>query len=241
VAAVAPPPKPKKSVKQAIAEREERERKAAAEKALRKVADHLFIINIKEQGLDLSDIDEDPRDRRERERAAELAADLETAQELFSTTKLNSTNGTGDEITSFHPKTKEDFDEFSKRLTAVITSLSNMPHYAMFVAGLVKAISEPLGSDDVKKVTSGLTALGNEKLKAEKGSGGKAKKGKKPTLVVGAAKSAAPKFDTKDYGDDDDFDDFMVHQLPFKSDYSNSCSYPRHLFGTCRRYETGFQ
>ena len=91
--------------------------------------------------------------------------------------------------------------------------MSNLPHYAMFVAGLVKAIAEPLGSEDVKKVTSGLTALGNEKLKAEKGTGGKAKKGKKPTLVVGAAKSVAPKFDTRDYGGggDDDFDDFMVH------------------------------
>ena len=83
----------------------------------------------------------------------------------------------------------------------------------MFVTGLVKSISEPLGSDDVKKVTSALTALGNEKLKAEKGSGGKAKKAKKPTLVVGAAKSVAPKFDTRDYGagEADDFDDFMVH------------------------------
>ena len=82
----------------------------------------------------------------------------------------------------------------------------------MFIAGLVKSISEPLGSEDVKKVTSGLTALGNEKLKAEKGAGGKAKKGKKPILVVGAAKSVASKFDTRDYGDADaDFDDFMVN------------------------------
>lgn len=80
----------------------------------------------------------------------------------------------------------------------------------MFVAGLVKSISEPLGSDDVKKVTSGLTALGNEKLKAEKGSGKGKKAAKKPALVVGAAKSVAPKFDTRAYGDDDDdFDDFM--------------------------------
>lgn len=97
-------------------------------------------------------------------------------------------------------------------LTEVITSVSHLPHYAMFVGGLVKSIAEPLGSDDVKKVTSGLTALGNEKLKAEKGPAGKGKKGgKKPTLVVGAAKSAAPKFDTRNYDDaDDDFDDFMV-------------------------------
>jgi translation initiation factor 3 subunit J len=97
------------------------------------------------------------------------------------------------------------------RMTEVITSVSNLPHYAMFVVGLVKAISEPLGSEDVKKVSSGLTALTNEKLKAERGTGGKKKAGKKPALVVGAAKSAAPKFDTSNYGDVDDFDDdFMV-------------------------------
>lgn len=164
-----------------------------------------------EQGLDLSDVDEDPRARRERERAAELAADLETAKELFATTKIKSANGDStDDINTFRPRTKEEFDEFSKRLTAIITSVSELPHYAMFVVGLVKAIAEPLGSEDVKKIASGLTALGNEKLKAEKGPGGKAKKAKKPTLVVGAAKSAAPKFDTRNYGDDDDFDDFMV-------------------------------
>jgi translation initiation factor 3 subunit J len=80
----------------------------------------------------------------------------------------------------------------------------------MFVAGLVKAIAEPLGSEDVKKAASGLTALGNEKLKAEKGPGKKGGKGKKPTLVVGAAKSVAPKFDTNAYDAEDDFDDFMA-------------------------------
>jgi translation initiation factor 3 subunit J len=159
----------------------------------------------------LSDADETPRERRERERAAELAADLETAQELMSSTKLN---GAEDDISTFRPRTKDEFDEFSRRLATVITSVSNLPHYAMFVTGLVKAIAEPLGSEDVKKVASGLTALSNEKLKAEKGPGGKAKKGKKPTLVVGASKSVAAKYDTKDYGnDDDDFDDFMVHSL----------------------------
>ena len=140
-----------------------------------------------------------------------MEADLETAQELFASTKVKSTNGENDDISTFRPRTKEEFDEFSKRLTTIITSVSGLPHYAMFVAGFVKAIAEPLGSEDVKKVTSGLTALGNEKLKAEKATGGKGKKGKKPTLVVGAAKSVAPKFDTRDYGGDDDFDDFMVH------------------------------
>jgi translation initiation factor 3 subunit J len=128
----------------------------------------------------------------------------------MSSTRIKPANGIEENIMNFHPRTKDEFDEFSKRLTEIITSVSNLPHYAMFVTGLVKAIAEPLGSEDVKKVTSGLTALGNEKLKVEKGAGGKAKKVKKPSLVVGAAKSAAPKFDTRDYGDDDDFDDFMV-------------------------------
>jgi translation initiation factor 3 subunit J len=81
----------------------------------------------------------------------------------------------------------------------------------MFVIGLVKSISEPMGSEDVKKASSGLTTLMNEKLKAERGVGGKKKAGKKPALVVGAAKSVAPKFDTSNYEDaGDDFDDFMV-------------------------------
>lgn len=168
--------------------------------------------------MDLSDIDEDPKARRERERAAELAADFETAQELFASTKISPPNG-ADDIASFRPKTKEDFDEFSKRLAAIITSVSNMPHYAMFVTGLVKAISDPLGSEDVKKVTSGLNTLVNEKLKAEKGPGGKSRKTKaKPSLVVGAAKSAAPKYDTKDYDDDYD-DDFMVAMHPLTTNY----------------------
>ena len=139
---------------------------------------------------------------------------MQAAQELLATTKLNPTNGEVDDIASFHPNTKEEFDEFSTRLTAIITAVGNSPQYPMFLASLVKALAEPLGSDDVKKVTSGLTALGNEKLKAEKASGGKGKKGKKPALAVGTAKSVAAKFDTTDYsrggGIDDDFDDFMV-------------------------------
>ena len=145
---------------------------------------------------------------------------METAQELMLNTKLKSsattTNGDpSDNIANFNPRTKEQFDEFSTRLTTIITSVSHLPHYAMFVSGLVKAIAEPLGSDDVKKVTSGLTALGNEKLKTEKGAGGKKKGGgKKPTLSVGAAKSVAPKFDTSNYGDEDEFDDFMVKHSP---------------------------
>jgi translation initiation factor 3 subunit J len=136
---------------------------------------------------------------------------METARELMASTDIKS-NGVDDNLASFRPRTKEEFDEFSQRLTAIITSVSDLPHYALFIGGLVKAIAEPLGSDDVKKVTSGLTALGNEKLKAEKASGGKGKgKAKaKPTLSIGAAKSASAKFDTKDYGDDADFDDFMV-------------------------------
>jgi translation initiation factor 3 subunit J len=146
-----------------------------------------------------------------------LAADLEMARELIGSTKLKSTNGET-EISSFQPKTKEEFDEFSTRLATIITAVGSSPQYPMFLAGLVKAIAEPLSSDDVKKVTSGLTTLGNEKLKAEKAAGGKAKKGKKPALAVGTAKSVAAKFDTTDYsrsGFDDDDDDFMVsnHRL----------------------------
>jgi translation initiation factor 3 subunit J len=145
-----------------------------------------------------------------------LAADLQTAQELISSVKLKpaSSNGQVDDIANFHPKSKDEFDEFSSRLTAIITAVGNSPQYPMFVASLVKAIAEPLGSDDVKKVTSGLTTLGNEKLRAEKAAGGKAKKGKKPTLAVGTAKTVAAKFDTTDYGRsgfDDDDDDFMVY------------------------------
>ena len=170
------------------------------------------MINVKAQGLDLSDIDEDPKARRERERAAELAADEAVARELLKNTSLKpAANGTATDIASQQPRTKDEFDEYSKQVAAIITSHQQSPQYAMFIAGLAKAICEPLGSEDVKKVSSGLTTLMNEKLKAEKGSGGKAKKGKaKPSLVVGAAKSAAPKFDTQAYDEADDFDDFMV-------------------------------
>ena len=159
----------------------------------------------------MSEID-DPRARREFERAAEFEADVAAATELMSSATIRPANGETNEndLSTFRPRTKDEFDEFSKRLTEVITSVANLPHYAMFVVGLVKAISEPLGSEDVKKVSSGLTTLMNEKLKTERGAGGKKKGGKKPALVVGAVKSAAPKFDTNNYGDEGDFDDFMV-------------------------------
>lgn len=171
------------------------------------------MLTLQALGLDLDEADEDPRARRERERQAELEADMQTAQDLLAKTSVKTNGASENDITNFRPRTKDEFDEFAKRLTAVITSVSDMPHYAMFISGLVKAIAEPLGSEDVKKATSGLTALGNEKLKAEKGSGGKKKVAKKPVLSVGAAKTVAPKFDTRDYGADDDFDDFMVKRV----------------------------
>ena len=97
-----------------------------------------------------------------------------------------------DKIISFDPRTKEDFEEFSKKIMDYIVKRhQNKPLYATFVEMHVKELAAPLKDVDVRKAASGLTTLANEKQREQRDkAGGKKKKGAaKPAL--GATKASS--------------------------------------------------
>ncbi|CAG8468354.1 859_t:CDS:2 [Funneliformis mosseae] len=150
----APPPKKKKSVAQQIAEREELKRKAAEQKA------RISFISV-------------------------IDADLENAEGMFQGVTIRETEGSPLDMTipMTNPKTKEDFEEFSKLLVDQIRKNEKQGLYVNFINDFIRELCAPLRDVDVRKFASKVKpALQTEKFDL---------------------------YDTTDYGNYDDFDDFM--------------------------------
>ena len=97
-----------------------------------------------------------------------------------------------DSLISFEPRTKEDFQEFSRRIIEYIVKRhESKPLYAAFVEHHVRELAAPLKDVEVRKAASGLTTLANEKQKEQRDKASGKKKTKaaaKPTL--GSAKAS---------------------------------------------------
>ncbi len=81
----------------------------------------------------------------------------------------------------FNPHTKTQFENMRNTLVPIIGGNYKKAHYALFLQEFAKQLAKDLPSDQIKKVSSTLTALGNEKMKEEKASdkGGKKTKAQK--------------------------------------------------------------
>jgi translation initiation factor 3 subunit J len=130
----------------------------------------------------------DPREKARRDRERELKADLANAIDLLSGTSVNGGDGKSelDKLVSANPKTKEEFQEYSKNLVELlIKKHQHKPLYASFVEMHVRELAQPLKDVEVRKAASGLTTLANEKQREarDKASGKKKPKtANKPTL-----------------------------------------------------------
>ncbi|OCB90089.1 translation initiation factor eIF3 subunit [Sanghuangporus baumii] len=219
-AAAAPPPPAKKkgSIKQKIAEKE-------AQKAAQAAV---------EQEDDLYDEDDvlDPREKARRDRERQLQSDLRNAADLLGAAALGGTDyhsrpfltlprrpqlvefyliGTSDKeldkLISFDPRTKEDFQAFSKRIVDyIIKRHQNKPLYASFVEHHVRELALPLKDVEVRKAASALTTLANEKQKEQRDKTGGKKKTKAAAKPVLGSTKALGKLDTNAY--DEVLDDF---------------------------------
>ncbi|XDG06934.1 hypothetical protein ABKA04_006549 [Annulohypoxylon sp. FPYF3050] len=174
--------------------------------------------------------DEDEAERRERMRRTEKESDLKHAEDLFgdagislSTGRKATTVGSAVPIDAkdpnktvnlsslplFNPQTKLQFENLRNTIVPIISANSKKAHYALFLQEFAKQLAKELPSDQIKKVASTLTALGNEKMKEEKAAdkGGKKTKAQKTktTLVTSRANTA----DVGTYDDDFGDDDFM--------------------------------
>lgn len=167
--------------------------------------------------------DEDDATRRARLRKSEMDSDLAAAEDLFgelaigggskrSATKPvvladpKDSNNSIDLSTLkiFNPSTKDDFHKLRDTLAPLLAMNSKKPQYAIFLVEFCKQISKELPSDQIKKVSSGLTTLSNEKMKEEKAAEktGKKSKAAKTKTSLNATRDVAYKADTATYDED---------------------------------------
>lgn len=96
--------------------------------------------------------------------------------------------------------TKEDFDKFHKNLVHKLWCYDKDPNYFLIIEKLFRDLCVPLESDELKKLSTTVNALYNEKIKA------KAKPKKKGAKGL-AVKVERNNLDRNDYADE--LDDFM--------------------------------
>jgi translation initiation factor 3 subunit J len=207
---------------------EEKARKAAeAEKAAKKSKAQRIAERKAEHERQLAEEDsdessEDEATKRERLRHSEQEADLKHAEDLFgnigiskrkATTPANAVvidaknpSATVDLTTLplFDPKTKLQFEQLRDTLIPIISGNSKKAHYAIFLQEFTKQLAKDLPSEQIKKISSTLTALGNEKMKEEKTAekGGKKSKAQKTKATLVANRNAATTTDVNAYDED---------------------------------------
>ncbi|XP_041464326.1 eukaryotic translation initiation factor 3 subunit J-like [Lytechinus variegatus] len=139
-----------------------------------------------------------------RQQKLQEESDLELAKEAFGV-------GLDDDrslsLDTMNPTTEEEFTEFGKLLKEKLSMLESSDYYPFLLEDVFQSCCVCLDSEQVKKLGSCLTAIANEKAKAQKAS--KGKKGKKKAVLAGSGKSAKKdEFDDFGYGGGE-FDDFM--------------------------------
>lgn len=177
---------------------------------------------------------ESPSERKRRELAEQMQQDLENATALFgdSSVSENAKNGLAGnsnplEAGGANPRTKAQFYALSEALAKHITDAhGSKPLYADFVEHFARQLCLPLKDLDVKKVSSTLAALGNEKQRLQKEAQGVGKKkggakgkpqlgtvsgtgGGAKTAVMAGGRGYAADLDSHDVAMDDYDDDFV--------------------------------
>ncbi|PSK55156.1 hypothetical protein B9Z65_2545 [Elsinoe australis] len=175
-----------------------------------------------------SEDDEDEAEKRARLRKTEQDSDLKHAEDLFGSIGISNNRGAVKPVTIkneddptqaidlsslaiFNPSNKEGFTQLRETLVPLLTQNSKKAQYAIWLPEFVKQISKDLPSDQIKKASSALTTLSNEKMKEEKAAekGGKKTKAAKTKASLAASRDVSYKADTTAYDDGLEDDDFM--------------------------------
>ncbi|TPX71054.1 hypothetical protein SpCBS45565_g01299 [Spizellomyces sp. 'palustris'] len=191
---VAAPVKKKKTIAQKLAERKAEEERKKAELATKRAE------NNAEQ-----DNEETPEERKARLQRAVLDSDLENAKDLFGGISAPTEETSTSKIETMNPNSQAEFDDYEKACMEKFSAFDKKTHYSYFVESLIRDLLVPLNVDDTRRISSSITAMINEKQKAQKEIG-KKKKGKKATLKT----TPSGDMDTTNYDDVyDEFEDFM--------------------------------
>uniref|UniRef100_A0A1D1Y6B8 Eukaryotic translation initiation factor 3 subunit J n=1 Tax=Anthurium amnicola TaxID=1678845 RepID=A0A1D1Y6B8_9ARAE len=180
----------------------------------------------KKEKMNNNDSDEDELDeieRKKRERKAIMDADMENTKGLFGiedTDNVNSKDSNnavspprnvatkgGSSLDKISPKSKEEFDEFSRLLVERIRKYEKQPSYGNFINGFVRELCVSLKDADLRRISTTLTNLSNERQKSKDKP---KKKGKsKPSLQVENDTDLTNYDDYDTYDRYDDYDDFI--------------------------------
>ncbi|QPC75840.1 hypothetical protein HYE68_006592 [Fusarium pseudograminearum] len=164
-------------------------------------------------------------EKRERLRRTEQEADLAHAADMFGDIGISANRSKArpatvvvdandptktvdiSKLPLFQPKTKLQFETLRASIAPLISANAKSAHYSLFLQDFTKALAKEMNSEQIKKLASSMTALGNEKMREEKAADKGGKKSKaaktKTSLVTGRANVA----DTTTYDDNDDFGD----------------------------------
>lgn len=200
--------------------------KAEAEAAAKKkskaqrVADHQAARKQAEEEEETSSEEEDEAERRERLRKTEKDADLKHAEDLFGEVAISNQRSTTKPVVTqdprnpdqsidlssfpiFKPTTKAGFDTIREILVPLLTANAKKPHYTGFLSEFTKELVKDLPSGEIKKISSVLATLSNEKMKEEKAAekGGKKTKAAKTKASLVASRDTSYKADTTSYDD----------------------------------------
>ncbi|EYU27902.1 hypothetical protein ABFS82_13G113700 [Erythranthe guttata] len=143
----------------------------------------------------------DPLEEKLRQQRLVEEADYKSTAELFAKK--------GDEKTldSFIPKTESDFSEYAELVSHKLRPYEKSYHYIGLLKAVMRLSTTTLKGADAKEVASSITAIANEKIKAEKEANAAKKKpaGKKKQLHVGKTDDDMAMDSYQGYDDDDDF------------------------------------
>ncbi len=168
-----------------------------------------------------SEEEEDEGDKRARLRESEKLADLKNAEDLFGgvggvpatrSAAKPVTVQEGEDPTSmvdlsklklFNPTTAPQFMQLREALVPLLTASSKKPQYAVFMTEFSKQLVKDMNSDQVKKMSSALATISNEKMRDEKAAekGGKKSKAVKTKPAMSANRDVSMKADTTNYDD----------------------------------------
>ncbi|XP_071795141.1 eukaryotic translation initiation factor 3 subunit J-A-like [Asterias amurensis] len=139
-----------------------------------------------------------------RQQKLQEESDLQLARETFGV----SADDNSSRLDSINPTTEEEFQELGKLLQEKLQPLEKSPHYVDMLDALFQACSLSLEADQVKRLGTSLTAIANEKAKAQKNV--KAKKKSKKAVLAGSGKAGkGPGMDDEYNTYGNDMDDFM--------------------------------
>nr|XP_043634273.1 eukaryotic translation initiation factor 3 subunit J [Erigeron canadensis]XP_043634274.1 eukaryotic translation initiation factor 3 subunit J [Erigeron canadensis] len=139
---------------------------------------------LKEKGKAVEVVKEEPLDpvaEKFRQQRLVEEADYKNTAELFASKK-----GDDKTIDNFIPKSESDFLEYAELISSKLRPFEKSYHYIGLLKNVMRLSMTSLKAADAKEVASSVTAIANEKLKAEKEAAAGKKKtgGKKKQLLM---------------------------------------------------------